>query len=161
VATLFTGPNIWQTMCKMVSGRASSPKFVGRQDELALLRNAFASAASGEAVAMVVGGEAGVGKTRLLREFVQDLQEPATVVWGRCMGLLKGGLPYGAFRDGLRTFVRSLDPSALDELRSHTSPELAHLVPDLGDGGALRDPGDRATERLRTFELVLQAFVYC
>jgi DNA-binding CsgD family transcriptional regulator/tetratricopeptide (TPR) repeat protein len=145
---------------KMISGRASSPKFVGRQDELALLRNAFASAASGAAVAVAVGGEAGVGKTRLLTEFVRDLQEPSHVVWGRCMALLKGGLPYGAFRDGLRTFVRSLDHAALDELRSHTSPELARLVPDLGDGRALRDPGDRATERLRTFELVLQAVVF-
>ena len=133
---------------------------MGRQDELARLRNAFASAASGEAVTVVVGGEAGVGKTRLLKEFVRDLQEPATVVWGRCMGLLKGGLPYGAFRDGLRTFVRSLDHAARDELRSHTSPDLARLVPDLGDGQAIRDSGDRATERLRAFELVLQAFVF-
>jgi DNA-binding CsgD family transcriptional regulator/tetratricopeptide (TPR) repeat protein len=143
-----------------MSGRASSPRFVGRHDELALLRDAFATAASGEAAAVVVGGEAGVGKTRLLKELVGDLEESAYVVWGRCMALMEGGLPYGAFRDGLRTFVRSLDHAALHELRSHTSPEFAHLVPDLGDGQPMRDPGDRATERLRMFELVLQAVAF-
>jgi ATP/maltotriose-dependent transcriptional regulator MalT len=144
----------------MVAGAASSPTFVGRHDELASLLDAFGAAARGEATAVVVGGEAGVGKTRLLKELISDLPEEPHIIWGRCLARMEGGLPYGAFRDGLRSFVRSLDHAALDELRSHTSPELARLVPDLGNGRPAMDPGDRATERLRIFELLLQAVAY-
>jgi ATP/maltotriose-dependent transcriptional regulator MalT len=144
----------------MLSGSASSPTFVGRHDELALLLDAFAAASQGEATAVVVGGEAGIGKTRLLKELVDDLREPAHIIWGRCLARVEGGLPYGAFRDGLRTFVRSLDTITLEELRSHTTPELARLVPDLGDGRSAIVVGDRATERLRVFELLFQAVAY-
>jgi hypothetical protein len=48
--------------------RVSSPVFVGRATELADLRAAFERAAGGEASAVLVGGEAGVGKTRLIGE---------------------------------------------------------------------------------------------
>ena len=49
-------------------GRVSSPDFVGRSAELAELRAAYERAAGGEAAAVLVGGEAGVGKTRLVGE---------------------------------------------------------------------------------------------
>jgi ATP/maltotriose-dependent transcriptional regulator MalT len=161
VTTLFTQANRGRTMEAMRSRLASSPRFVGRRDELALLLEAFASAASAEATAVVIGGEAGVGKTRLLKEFVGHLPEPAHIIWGRCLARMEGGLPYGAIRDGLRTFVRSLDRVALAELRSQAGPELGRLLPDLGDGRAsAREPGDPAAERLRVFELLLQTVAY-
>jgi DNA-binding CsgD family transcriptional regulator/Tfp pilus assembly protein PilF len=146
-------------MSQMATRRVSSPTLVGRHDELDTLLEAYATAESGRAIAVVVGGEAGVGKTRLLREFVTGLPTPAHVMWGRCMALVEGGLPYGAFREGLRTFIRSLDVGARADLLSHTSPELAHLVPELEP----LEPGGiptRETSQLRMFELLLQTLAY-
>jgi ATP/maltotriose-dependent transcriptional regulator MalT len=142
----------------MASSGVSSYRFVGRRAELASLLDAFTTATSGSATAVVVGGEAGVGKTRLLTEFVTDLPDPVHIVWGRCMA--DGGLPYGAFRDGLRSFVRSLDDASRHELRAHTSPELAHFVPDLSEGEPAPAPSNRKAEQTRIFELLLQAVAF-
>ena len=141
---------------QMVFPGVSSARFVGRRAELVTLLDAFTSAASGTATAVVIGGEAGVGKTRLVTEFVADLPEPAYVVWGRCMA---EGLPYGAFRDGLRAFVRSLNDVARAELRAQTSPELDHLIPDLAEE-AEPQPVTSEAEQTRMFELLLQAVAY-
>ena len=141
----------------MITGRRSSPMLVGRRDELALLQDAFSSASSGTPATLIIGGEAGVGKTRLLQEFVEETRDTAYVVWGRCMALMEGGLPYGAFRDGLRTFVRSLDPEARAELLSHISPELAHLVPDLSDETSADSGRNIGGQQVRMFELLLQS----
>jgi DNA-binding SARP family transcriptional activator len=59
---------------------------VGRQDELRLLTEAFADTAGGGRALVIVEGEPGVGKTRLLEEVCADAaQRRAAVVWGRCL----------------------------------------------------------------------------
>ena len=52
-----------------MSGRASSPVLVGRDEQTAALEAAFASARQGGPSAVLLGGEAGVGKSRLVSEF--------------------------------------------------------------------------------------------
>ncbi len=72
--------------------RAHAPHFVGREHELAALRDALAAVAGGPTCHLVtVVGAAGLGKSRLAREFAAEIGDRATVVVGRC-------LPYG---DGL------------------------------------------------------------
>ncbi|MEP6641960.1 MAG: adenylate/guanylate cyclase domain-containing protein, partial [Gaiellales bacterium] len=69
--------------------RTSSSPLVGRDDDLELLRaQVGVVAAAGEGRLVTVLGEAGVGKSRLLREFTTGLDGAALVVQGRC-------LPYG------------------------------------------------------------------
>ena len=51
--------------------RLSSPMVVGRDDELDRLRAVVARGSTGETEAVVVGGEAGVGKTRLVEELAR------------------------------------------------------------------------------------------
>jgi class 3 adenylate cyclase/tetratricopeptide (TPR) repeat protein len=69
--------------------RVAATTLVGRADELELLREAVAAAAaSADGRLVTVVGEAGVGKSRLLREFTDGLEGSAAVVRGRC-------LPYG------------------------------------------------------------------
>src|SRR6185312_302174 len=69
--------------------RPAATPLIGRADELALLRSSVADAeASAGGRLVTVVGEAGVGKSRLLREFTEGLEGSATVVRGRC-------LPYG------------------------------------------------------------------
>ena len=69
--------------------RTSSSPLVGRDDDLELLRTQVGAAvATGTGRLVTVLGEAGVGKSRLLREFTAGLGGSARVVQGRC-------LPYG------------------------------------------------------------------
>src|SRR5690242_12131103 len=69
--------------------RSAATPLIGRAGELELLGNAVADAEAGAGGRLVtVVGEPGVGKSRLLREFTEGLEESAAVVRGRC-------LPYG------------------------------------------------------------------
>jgi class 3 adenylate cyclase/tetratricopeptide (TPR) repeat protein len=83
---------IWLARGERSSDRAASTPLVGRDDELALLRQAFARTVRESGVQLLtVTGEPGIGKTRLLSEFHSCLEdEPEPIVWrqGRC-------LPYG------------------------------------------------------------------
>lgn len=115
---------------------------VGRERELAFLRDALTRAAGGEPGGVVVAGEAGVGKSRLLRALLDDPSSPAAlVVRAQCVDLGEPGLPYLAMVD----LVRGLQASA------GADPELAAvlgrhpLVPGLAPGGdSLVGPADEA-----------------
>jgi serine/threonine protein kinase len=75
--------------------------FVGRRGELAALADAFDETRHGRAVSVLVGGESGVGKTQLVREFTDGLarSEPQLVVLaGRCFE--RESVPYKAL-DGV------------------------------------------------------------
>src|SRR4051812_32272268 len=63
-------------MLDHVSMRQVSPLFVGRGPELSKLRSLLASATDGEPAVVVVGGDAGIGKSRLIEEFVRPLLDP-------------------------------------------------------------------------------------
>jgi predicted ATPase len=99
-----------------VSRRVSSPYLVGRSDELAQLRAASDRAVVGEPTAVLLSGEAGVGKTRLIAELVGEAHHASVrVLVGGCMELGDDGLPYAPFVDAFRSLVRELDadPGAL------------------------------------------------
>jgi DNA-binding CsgD family transcriptional regulator len=135
--------------------RISSPWFVGRAEELARLDGALADATSGTARALLVGGEAGVGKTRLLDEFATRAQTAgALVLTGSCVHVGEGALPYAPISQALRQLVRELHPATLEHVIGPGRAELARLVPDLGpaDATALAT-GELA--RARLFERLL------
>src|SRR4051794_38486509 len=71
-----------------VPTRLVSPVLVGRREELAALSAAFERATTAEPVIVVVGGEAGVGKTRLVDEAAaRTVEQGARVLTGRCVEL--------------------------------------------------------------------------
>jgi predicted ATPase len=77
-----------------VPARVSSPAFVGRAGELERLEAALARAERGAAAAVFVGGESGVGKTRLLRELERlAAARGARVLRGDCLAFGADGLP--------------------------------------------------------------------
>ena len=77
------------------------PAFVGRQSEMSALLDALDAAARGEPGAVVVHGDAGVGKTRLLTEMSgQATARGALVLTGHCSDL-GGALPYLPFTEAL------------------------------------------------------------
>jgi ATP/maltotriose-dependent transcriptional regulator MalT len=86
---------------------------VGRIAELAELRAALAGAALGRGRAVLVAGEAGIGKTRLVTELARSAREAdAAVLVGRCIDLVGTQLPYFALIEALRTVA---DAPALGE----------------------------------------------
>lgn len=127
-----------------------SPVFIGRADELALLTDALARASGGEPQALLIGGEAGVGKTRLVEEFLAVAgRREAVVAIGGCVEIGADGLPFAPFSTALRALRRVL-PDELTEALAGQEGELARLLPELGETG--REPNDEhGTARL--FEL--------
>ena len=73
---------------------------VGRGDHLRVLHAALARAAEGDPAAVLVSGELGVGKTRLVREFLASIE--AEVFAGACVPVVGEPLPYAALTQSLR-----------------------------------------------------------
>ena len=112
--------------------RAASPAFVGRRDELAALRAALDAAGSGRTTAVLVGGEAGAGKSRLLAEFVGPAAAAgARVLTGGCLALGAESLPYAPFTPALGRLVAELGPAGVDDLLGPGRADLARLLPEL------------------------------
>lgn len=133
-----------------VETRSVSPVFVGRADELAVLTDALTRAASREPQAMLIGGEAGVGKTRLTEEFLGEAaRRGAVVAVGGCMEIGAEGLPFAPFSTALRTLHRQL-PEELAAAAAGQEDELARILPELGD--TPRGPHDEESTA-RLFEL--------
>ncbi|HSK93061.1 MAG TPA: AAA family ATPase [Candidatus Angelobacter sp.] len=113
--------------------RVSSPVFVGRASELDRLCRAFEEAGEGRPATRLIVGEAGIGKTRLVAEFMSRARdEGAHVLVGDCLQLGDTGLPYAPFVGALRHVLRGRSADDLDRLVGPGRAELAHLLPDLG-----------------------------
>ncbi len=124
---------LFQRIIRDMAGGVASPRFVGRSAELGRLEAAFAQARSGAPVTVCVGGEAGVGKTRLVSEFAGRVrQSGGRVLLGGCIELGEGALPFAPVAEALRGLGRELEPDGLDELVGPGQPMLARLLPELG-----------------------------
>src|SRR5215212_11217576 len=89
-----------------MGGRVASPTLVGRVEELELLEAARVRAADGEPAVVLVGGEAGVGKTRLVTELTARCGTDGTrVLAGGCVPVGDGALPYAPIVEALRALV--------------------------------------------------------
>lgn len=118
-----------------------STPLIGREDELTRLSGVLERARSGEARAVLVAGDAGVGKTRLLDEVTgRAASAGMTVLTGHCVDLGDVGLPYLPFTEVLGALAQ--DERFADALAAY--PAVGRLL----GGGAVGDSGGR----LRLFE---------
>ena len=138
--------------------RVSSPVFVGRTAELDRLCRALDRASSREPSVVLIAGEAGIGKTRLVTEFSLRAREGgARVLIGESMQVGETGLPYAPIIGALRPLLRSLPAERLDDLLGAGRAELAHLVPDLAPRARAADGGlGSAAYQARLFEVLLE-----
>ncbi len=136
----------------MTSG-VMSPVFAGREAELAMLAAAFEAAAAGIPGTVLLGAEAGGGKSRLAGEFAARVRDRAVVLAGACVELSAAGLPYAPFAAALRELVRERGAAEVAALLpGQSAGELARLLPEFG---APPPGGDPETARARLFELLL------
>src|SRR5262245_49257633 len=126
-------------------------RLIGREEENAQLRTAWAAAARGQGQVALVVGEAGIGKSRMLGEVAaRAIRESGRVVLGRSYES-EQILPFGPWVDGLRTGRVLDDEALLARLNPAWRAELGRLVPELTVSGQAAPAGDR----LRLFESVL------
>jgi ATP/maltotriose-dependent transcriptional regulator MalT len=143
-----------------MSGRAASPVLVGRDEQMAALDAAFASVRQGGPTAVLLGGEAGVGKSRLVSEFGQAAEAAgACVLTGGCLELGTDGLPFAPFTAVLRNMVHEFGADAVASmLPSRITRGLARLLPELGEADTGPDiDADPGEARARLFEEMLSA----
>ncbi len=140
-----------------MASRVTSPVLIGRADELARLRGALGAAIEGRSTTILIGGEAGVGKTRVVSEFAERAEaEGAVVLAGGCIPLGDGALPYAPVIEALRGLVRRTPVDELEEILGPRRSELGRLIPALEPLEARSSSGlgiESAQGRL--FELLL------
>jgi len=120
------------TMTCVSSAHGKPRRFVGRAAELDRLEAALQAVGSELGCAVLVGGEAGIGKTRLASELADRAHRSgAIVLTGHCIDLMGTGLPYLAILEALRPLRGS--PVCTD------IPELSRLVPELSGPGNRSD----------------------
>jgi DNA-binding CsgD family transcriptional regulator len=138
--------------------RVSSPVFVGRTVQLARLHRATERVSAGQPATVVVAGEAGVGKTRLVAELRRHAGERGAVtLTGGCVDVGEGVLAYAPVTEALRGLVGRLDADELDRVLGNARPELARLAPELAAPApaASSSPDGAPSAPGRFFELLL------
>ena len=130
-----------------VTARLISPNLVGRDTELAMLERLLDEAEAGQFRAALIGGDAGVGKSRLASELVATARaRGAMVLVGACIDLQRQQVPYSALVDALRGLQRASGPR-FDDLVGTQTPALLELIPVLSTVG---EPRRRASDGLGT-----------
>ena len=130
-------------------------QFVGREAELRDLEAALAAASAGQGGLVMVGGEPGIGKSRLVGELSERARAlDAEVVWGRCWEA--GGAPaYWPWVQAIRAYGRRVDRSALQEQLAGAGDEVGYLLPEFRDllpGSPVPDAPDSDSARFRLFD---------
>ncbi|HLR93681.1 MAG TPA: AAA family ATPase, partial [Jiangellaceae bacterium] len=139
-----------------------APALIGRDDQLAELHAAYSRVAAGHSEVILLGGEAGIGKTTLVENFAtsvsgraagrdtgRDAEGAARVLTGQCVELGGEGLPYVPVTAAIRDLLRQVGQDEICTWIGAGTDALAELVPELG-GTAQPDPFGRT----RLFEVV-------
>jgi len=144
------------------SAITGAAEFVGREEELAAMDRVWQGVKIGSRHVMLVAGEAGIGKTRIIGEFARRcLSGGASTLVGHCDE--EALTPYQPFVEALTQLVNQFtDAELAQQVRDgDLTPEVAHLVlnltarlPEL-DRGAVVDP---ESERFRLFQAVDRLF---
>jgi len=137
--------------------QADTFAFVGRRAERDALVDAWKEVVAGGRSVVLIAGEPGIGKTRLVKEVCRLAHDHGgLVLWGGCEEDL--GIPYQPFAEALRWYATA---GPIDDLRDLLGPlggELTRLVPDLDrlvPGLPMPVSADPETDRYRLFESVV------
>ncbi|HEY0394159.1 MAG TPA: AAA family ATPase [Candidatus Elarobacter sp.] len=131
--------------------------FIGRGAELAMLDECRRAAAGGRGTLVLVGGEAGIGKTRLVRELAASAEAHGAQVYLAATGQPEA-IPYQPFADLLRAAAPLLPHLAVEPLWLAAVSALAPAVAQFADELPPLPAVDAARERGRLFEACADVF---
>ncbi|MBF4567735.1 AAA family ATPase [Plantibacter sp. VKM Ac-2880] len=124
---------------------ATSPTMIGRASDLAAMRSVFDTVAADGSRSMVLSGEAGIGKTRLLTEFTRSVRSSALVITGQCVDLGDVAAPYAPVLGLMKDLVARRSREAVLDAAGPGRASLETLLPSPGvepedqrDGGVGR-----------------------
>ena len=127
---------------------------IGRVEEVDALDRAVSGLAESGAATLVVLGEPGIGKTRILGELAARADEAGQIVLSGSASELESDLPFWVFVDALDEYVMAMEPRRLESLEDDVRAELARLLPSMSDHSAsgeiaLQDERYRAHRAVR------------
>ena len=132
----------------------SPPTLVGRTRELADLEGVVERSRRGERAVVFLGGDAGIGKTRLVTAVAERARAgDVEVLLGGCLDLDAGGVPYAPVVEALADLVERLGP---EEAEAALGPEAEHLGPALAVGGR----ADELTGQTATLQAVRRVLTH-
>ena len=145
---------MWNTLA--VAEQASNGAFVGRVAELDRLVSALAALPERGAATVLLGGDAGMGKSRLIEEFCARARDGgALVAVGACTPAEGGGLPYGPVVGVLRDVARQLAPGDVAGVLGFAQRSLGLAAPAVEDGEPESAPANGLV-KTKLFEGLLQ-----
>src|SRR4051794_39934735 len=146
-------------MIEAMVGRLVSPVLIGRSAEITTAGLAMDGALAGDPTHLLIGGEAGVGKSRLVAHLAGMATDRGfRVLRGACANVGDVGMPYGPIVEALRNLVRDLDPETLSVLVGGSGPDLARLLPSLGPEASAEASVRQEWLQTRLFEGLLGVF---
>ena len=104
---------------------------VGRRDEVQALQQHLTRAIAGHGHCVLVTGDAGVGKSRLLQALGAEAAARGVLVAAGSAYAVESGVPYGAFANPLAPALRRLDPSVITLLARGADRDLRAVIPGL------------------------------
>ncbi len=113
---------------------AKEVPLVDRTEEMNALKEAVYRAVHGEGGLVFIHGEAGIGKTRLVRELgAYARSRGVQVLYGRCPGLFRmdGVPPYILWKEVIKDYLETCTPEQLHRVIGYYPAEVVKLVPEL------------------------------
>jgi DNA-binding CsgD family transcriptional regulator/tetratricopeptide (TPR) repeat protein len=106
------------------------PVLIGRANDLQRLDQLLTQAQGGKGQIALISGEAGIGKSRLIREAKEKASERAVILEGYCFQT-ESLLPYAPFLDLFRNFFETRSREEIAYLMEASAPQLGKLFPEL------------------------------
>ena len=140
-----SSPGRWPGGCCCYGRARLQPRSGRPATEREHILSALKRAAAGETLLLTVGGEPGIGKTRLVADCAARARELGFhVLIGGCLDVGDGTLPYAAIVEALRPLRAELGPEVFAEVTGQTGGDLWPLLPELGLPGEPRPHGGRS-----------------
>jgi len=137
--------------------RILCPDLVGRDEELAALAGHLAAVTADAGRTVLIAGDAGMGKSALLRAFAKHARAAdVRVVTGECFEI-EARRPFGPFVQILRSAKKAFPAGSVERSIRENAPELARLVPEL-DVGIASSEAQQPAERYRIHESFVSLF---
>jgi predicted ATPase len=141
----------------MSADHALAPSMIGRHAQLAECEARLRLAREGAGQVVLIAGAAGIGKSRLVREFLARTATPGdgvAILAGHCYAE-ESPVPYAPLLEALRELVREHGAATVAAAAGTWAGELSRLLPELaGTAPLAAETGDPGTQKRRLFESI-------